>query len=1559
MRTRVTFITSPAILRRTLIHEGSLFAAGLVGQISFSIFYSVPKPGKRPVIQNMKLATTALFAALNIGLISPTIFADNSVIVGSVRVQCLSSSLVRLEVMGPEGFENRTTFHVVNRDWAGTSISTNQGGGQVMVTTPGYTVHIPSAATSLTGIYLTLPNGQTNFTYDGSLNNSVWLPGPAESPTSWSFADSPRLIPPAWGLTPAPSGSPLASTSGWDTNNDSPDIYVFVPNGSYKELRSDFLKLTGATGMIPLWALGCWDSRWYDYTESTALDQVAAYRSRSIPLDALVCDTGWRVNASTGYSANTNFFPDLPRFFSEAHAANVRVMFNDHPEPVSSNALDPAEITYRYTNLTQLLGEGLDVWWYDRNWGISLNSPAANLRHEIWGMRVYHDATDGTNASLRPMIMANVDGIDNGIRNRPMNVAAHTFPIQWTGDIGPSTTYLGYAVKNAVHSGVKSLFAYESDDLGGHTSSPTPEGYIRWIEYGALSPIYRPHCTYNLTRMPWTFGPEAEWTARRLLNLRYRLLPVFYAAARDNYDTGEPIVRRLDLDYPQYPSASGEDQYLIGHSILVAPMINDGAVTILAAWLTTTNGQSGLNADYFSNTNLSGAPTMSRVDPAIDFNWNSGSPGGSVPSQNFTVRWTGNITIPSGAGDISLAALSDDGVRVWINNQLCIDNWGPNDSVTTTSTNVLVAGQTYALRVEYLQFGGKDIIALKSLGVNPTRTVWIPPGTWINAWTGAAVTGPVTMTIDAPLDQIPLFIRSGSVFALAPQMQYTGQIPWDPITLDVYPSTTETDRTTLYEDDTLTTAYQQGQFRNTTIKTWADETAKTVSVSIAPAVGTYAGALEQRSWIVRFRRPASWPASLAPAQVTLNGQPIGPVTRRVKDAIAMPLGAGNGAPDADVFEVTVPESSVLVSNTLVATFSSAISPWTCADIGCIGASGNAGEGASLSSNAVWFVQGGGAGIGGTNDGFHFLYQPCVSNAQLIVRLTGQQSAHSGAEAGIMFSENLTPSARGAIIAMTANNQLVFQSRSTNGMAGQTTVIPGFSAPCWLRMLRSGNSLIAYASTSGAIWTQVAAVTMTGFSPNAYLGLAVSANISSTNSVDDTNSNQAVFSNLSQNNTVSISTVADQTTVQSTPTPPIPFTVSSTGGSLLTITASSSNTNLLTAQNILISGTGANRTVALTPASGATGTAIVTLTVSDGTNTASSQFNLTVFPASTSSVSRVLLNDDFSGYAAGNLPGQAFGGTGFMTGGSWLGLDSSFSGSVADAGTLSSPGLTSPLINSAGGTVTVKGDGSNVGAVPDLSASGPFAGVGLVDSASGTIGGGSVNGTLYLRFLIRAHFSTGNNAYGGFQLSRGDDTTGVLIGDSLPAWGFSIWSPSTSTSVDLDNNNGGYLMVDTNVHLIVARINFNANADDTLTVWLDPNTSAGENSQSAASTYTGTVSGDFSFNRFFLRGGYSGKQIDYGAISMGTSWSSVVPSASAMTSPTPVIEGVGLTAGNEFNFTFSGPAGQNYSILASTNLALPLADWVIVQTGTFSFDPIAFSSAVITHAPQQYYRIAML
>jgi hypothetical protein len=812
-----------------------------------------------------------------------------SVTFNNIRIQFISDSLVRVELRGPNGFEDRSTFHIADRSgpgahWKGVVWDTN---GVLELKTAGYSVWIPVVkATTIAGAGEThtfrLPNtllglavasangDKILYYYAGGLTNNAWLPAPSEHPQVWSFADTPRLVPPKWGLTPPPKPMP---NGGWDLGNNAPDVYVFIPHGDYFQLRRDFLKLTGPAEMPPLYTFGAWDSRWYDYSEATALKQIDDYRARNIPLDNLVIDTGWRQGASTGYQPNTNLFPNLTRFFKEAHAKKVHVMINDHPEPVSTNALSAEELDYRFNGLSTLLDEGLDVWWYDRNWRVHLIPPATNLDKEVWGMRLYHDTTARVRPEERPFIMANVDGIDNGIRKRPMDVAAHRFPIQWTGDIGPDYDVLRRAVENAVYSGAQSLFPYESDDLGGHIANPTPEEYIRWIEYGALSPVYRPHCTHNLERMPWTFGPEVENDARNYENMRYRLLPVFYAAAHENYETGEPILRRLDLYYPQYSEASRNDEYLLGQYILVSPVLEGAMRNVPKDWL-SSDGQPGLHGEYFADENLSGTASFARTDAAIDFNWDHKSPRGNFPRTNFSGRWTGTLFVPASVGDVTLATMEDDGARVWVDGNLVIDAWGPHDSATTVSTNVIAAGVAHQIRIEYQQLDFNARLRLMCQPVNSpdaTREAWIPPGQWIDAWNGEILSGPMMVTNRVPLDKIPMWIKSGAVLPLAPKMQYTGEKPWDPITLDIYPAAGETNSATLYEDDTLTTAYQRGKFRTTQITCSADDASKMVRVDISAAVGKFSGELKKRGWILRVHCPPHWPMSSNPG-IIVNGR---------------------------------------------------------------------------------------------------------------------------------------------------------------------------------------------------------------------------------------------------------------------------------------------------------------------------------------------------------------------------------------------------------------------------------------------------------------------------------------------------------------------------------------------------------------------------------------------------------------------------------------------------------------------------------------------------------------
>ncbi|WP_345241015.1 PA14 domain-containing protein, partial [Nibrella saemangeumensis] len=114
----------------------------------------------------------------------------------------------------------------------------------------------------------------------------------------------------------------------------------------------------------------------------------------------------------------------------------------------------------------------------------------------------------------------------------------------------------------------------------------------------------------------------------------------------------------------------------------------------------------GLTGNYYNNTSLSGTPVLSRLDPTINFFWNTDSPQpGVVNADEFSVRWTGQVEAPV-SGSYSFRTNNDDGTRVWVNNQLIIDNWAYQGPTPKEGSISLTAGQKYDIKVEYFEAAG-------------------------------------------------------------------------------------------------------------------------------------------------------------------------------------------------------------------------------------------------------------------------------------------------------------------------------------------------------------------------------------------------------------------------------------------------------------------------------------------------------------------------------------------------------------------------------------------------------------------------------------------------------------------------------------------------------------------------------------------------------------------------------------------------------------------------------------------------------------------------------------
>lgn len=511
-----------------------------------------------------------------------------SFVVGAVRVQPLGPYLVRIEARGPKGFEDRETFTVAARGGEPVAAREESGPGERAIATAHYRVVVPENATGIDGVRVENAAGETLCELSEAMLARRYLPAPSALPSVWTLGDAPRVVPAARGALPPPNGEEDA-TSGWDLDNDAPDMYVFFPAASgYARFRDDFLRLTGGIPLVPFYALGLWYSRYYAYGENTALAVIDRFRAEGIPLDVFVADTDWRVGASCGYAVNETLFPDMARFVRQAHERQVRVMLNDHPEPKGKSALDPEELRFRRDGLTALLDQGVDLWWFDRNWHTHLQAPVPGLDKEVWGMRLYRDVTRAFRPDRRPLIMSNVDGINNGRRDAPSHPAAHRFPVWWTGDTCAEWNYLRLGVSNAVESGIVSLLPYVHEDLGGHHGQPDPELYVRFMQFGAFAPVARIHCTTQVHRYPWAYGADVARIVGDGFRLRYRLLPMLYSAAFEAHRSGMPLLRRGDLEWPDVPEAADATQYLLGDDLLVAPILEparDGNAAERTVWI--------------------------------------------------------------------------------------------------------------------------------------------------------------------------------------------------------------------------------------------------------------------------------------------------------------------------------------------------------------------------------------------------------------------------------------------------------------------------------------------------------------------------------------------------------------------------------------------------------------------------------------------------------------------------------------------------------------------------------------------------------------------------------------------------------------------------------------------------------------------------------------------------------------------------------------------------------------------------------------------------------------
>lgn len=391
------------------------------------------------------------------------------------------------------------------------------------------------------------------------------------------------------------------------------DRYYFAYGNDYRECIKDLYRLTGFTPLIPKFALGNWWSRYKAYTQEEYVSLMQTFIDKKIPVTVATIDMDWHwVNVVekfgkeaavfyfnslkdkliyggmpgwTGYSWNTELFPDYKELLRWLNKNNFTVTLNLHPaqgvrffenqyedmcKAVGQDPSEKAPIKFSLASKEYVKAyfdilhrpyqdEGVRFWWID--WQQGKNSDIKGL-DPLWALNHYH-TLDQESEGKRALILSRYAGI-----------GSHRYPLGFSGDSAITWATLDfqpYMTATATNVG----YSWWSHDIGGHHFGyKDDELYLRWLQFGVFSPINRLHSTSNefMGKEPWKCRKSIEKAAERYLRLRHKLIPYIYSINYLTHTDGRAICEPMYYSYDRKEAYDAKNQYSFGTQLVVAPV---------------------------------------------------------------------------------------------------------------------------------------------------------------------------------------------------------------------------------------------------------------------------------------------------------------------------------------------------------------------------------------------------------------------------------------------------------------------------------------------------------------------------------------------------------------------------------------------------------------------------------------------------------------------------------------------------------------------------------------------------------------------------------------------------------------------------------------------------------------------------------------------------------------------------------------------------------------------------------------------------------------------------
>ena len=417
--------------------------------------------------------------------------------------------------------------------------------------------------------------------------------------------------------------------------------YVVFYGPSADNVIATYRNLTGNAPLFPKWAYGFWQCR-ERYTSGTHLvETVKEFRKRNLPLDVIVQD--WQYWGSRGWGVpqfDEKNYPNPAGFIKELHDLNAHFNISIWSNPdknstigkefVAKNRFIPntkwldyfnPETRKEYWNTLKvnMFDYGVDSWWMD---AVEPENDA------LKGEKTHIGAGDFYRLTYPLMVS---QAVYKGQRKTSINkrvciLTRSAFSgqqrygvINWSGDIGGTWDVFRNQIVAGLNFSITGL-PYWTTDIGGffrpghsqYTDEKYHELLTRWYQWGAFNPIFRMH-GYQSETEPWKYGEKVEDNMRKMLNLRYRLLPYIYSEAWQVTKNGSTIMRPLVMDFNGDEAAlSSKFEYMFGKSILAAP-VTEPNVNQWNVYLPKTSGW----FDFWTGKYYSGGQTI-KADAPLD-----------------------------------------------------------------------------------------------------------------------------------------------------------------------------------------------------------------------------------------------------------------------------------------------------------------------------------------------------------------------------------------------------------------------------------------------------------------------------------------------------------------------------------------------------------------------------------------------------------------------------------------------------------------------------------------------------------------------------------------------------------------------------------------------------------------------------------------------------------------------------------------------------------------------------------------------------------------------------